>query len=205
MRDACPNLRAVQIDDVESVLFAVPEEVTEVTVSVIHPGLVHPFHCFGEQSHKISALAYGQCLPDALLEHVFEADAVLEFFGDQKRFRPQRRHTAVPVGNGRHGVHAVTVKMLDRLPLVFGAEHGHSKTQKILEQLSDASAFVVFGVIRAPLHFEAKGLSRLQRTRNGSLQGAHFFKCLLSPLVKRFFQNQFHARGPCNNVFAMWR
>ncbi len=178
MRDACPNLRAMQVDDVESVLFAVPEEVTEIAVAVVHSRLMHLFHRFGEQMHKISTLAYGQSLPDALQEHILKADAIFELFGDQKRFRPQRRHTAIPVGNGRHGVHAVTMKMLDRLPLVFGTEHGHPKTQKILEQLSDISAFVVLGVVSTTLQFEAEGLSCLQGTRNRSLQGPYFVKSL---------------------------
>ena len=95
------------------------------------------------------------------------------------------------------------MKMLDRLPLVFSAEHGHPKTQEILQQLSDISAFVVLGVVRVALHFEAKGLSRLQRTRNGSLKRPHFIKRPFPPLIKRFFKNQLHTRCLCNKVFAM--
>lgn len=88
MRDACPNLRAMQVNDVESVFFSVPEEVTEIAVAVVHSRLMHLFHRFGEQTHKVSALAYGQCLPDALQEYIFKAVAIFKLFGDQKRFRP---------------------------------------------------------------------------------------------------------------------
>ena len=53
MGNACPNLGTMQINDVEFVLFTVPEKVTEVAVTMVYPRFVHLFHRLGKQTNQI--------------------------------------------------------------------------------------------------------------------------------------------------------
>ena len=66
MGNACPNLGTMQIDDVDSVFFAVPKKVTEIAVSVVHPRSVHLLHRLGKQTNQIPSFSNRQRLPNAL-------------------------------------------------------------------------------------------------------------------------------------------